>query len=195
MMDGTFKTVPNIFLQMYTIHAPVGGVNSRILPLVYVLMSSKNQLCYEPLFEDLIEISDNYGFELNPKCIITDFEKAAINAVSQIFPQCIQKGCFFHLGQNIWRKIQSCGLATQYGNDENFSFKLRIIPALAFLPPDEINEVFEIIKNDLLNEIATWFDEIYINGKIRRIFRDGTVSRSPPLFPPVFWSVYYNNEN
>jgi hypothetical protein len=42
IMDGTFKIVPNMFLQMCTIHAPVGGINSRILPLVYVLMSSKN---------------------------------------------------------------------------------------------------------------------------------------------------------
>lgn len=62
-MDGTFKTVPNIFLQMYTIHAPVGGINSRILPLVYILMSSKNQKCYEHLFQDLIEIGNNYGYD------------------------------------------------------------------------------------------------------------------------------------
>jgi hypothetical protein len=46
-----------------------------------------------------------------------------------------KKVVFFHLGQNLWRKIQSCGLATQYGNDEDFSLKLQNIPALAFLPP------------------------------------------------------------
>lgn len=40
-MDGTFKTVPNIFLLMYTIHVQVGGKNSKILPLVYVLMTCK----------------------------------------------------------------------------------------------------------------------------------------------------------
>jgi len=41
LMDGTFKTVPNIFFQLYTIHAQVGGDNYRILPLVYALMTSK----------------------------------------------------------------------------------------------------------------------------------------------------------
>ncbi|KAL4119402.1 hypothetical protein QTP88_012211 [Uroleucon formosanum] len=143
-MDGTFKTVPNIFLQLYTIHAPVGTkINNKILPLVYALMASKSEQCYEQLFEGLISICDDYGYELLPKCIINDFEKAAINAVSNIFPEFEQTGCFSHLGQNIWRKIQSSGLATHYGND---------------------------IEN-------------------------GSVSRSASLYPPSFWSVYYNNEN
>ncbi|GET00572.1 uncharacterized protein LOC112591534 [Rhizophagus clarus] len=39
LMDGTFKTVLTIFCQLYTIHAPVGSANSRILPLVYALMT------------------------------------------------------------------------------------------------------------------------------------------------------------
>ncbi|POG75212.1 hypothetical protein GLOIN_2v1770416, partial [Rhizophagus irregularis DAOM 181602=DAOM 197198] len=44
IMDGTFKTVPTIFHQMYTIHAPVGAEdNSRILPLVYALMTRKSE--------------------------------------------------------------------------------------------------------------------------------------------------------
>jgi hypothetical protein len=35
IMDGTFQTVPRIFLQLYTIHSPVGPeANSRILPLL-----------------------------------------------------------------------------------------------------------------------------------------------------------------
>lgn len=57
-MDGTFKTVPNIFLLMYTIHVQVGGKNSKILPLVYVLMTCKQQDYYERLFEDLASICD-----------------------------------------------------------------------------------------------------------------------------------------
>lgn len=33
IMDGTFWTVPTIYRQLYTIHAPVGGDNYKILPL------------------------------------------------------------------------------------------------------------------------------------------------------------------
>jgi hypothetical protein len=42
IMDGTFKTVPTLFLQMYTIHALVGGEdNACVFPMVYALMTSK----------------------------------------------------------------------------------------------------------------------------------------------------------
>lgn len=56
IIDGTFKTVPTIFTQLYTIHAQVGyGDNSRVLPLVYVLMTSKREQCYSQMYQ-----VDNY---------------------------------------------------------------------------------------------------------------------------------------
>ncbi|POG64927.1 hypothetical protein GLOIN_2v1671146, partial [Rhizophagus irregularis DAOM 181602=DAOM 197198] len=54
-MDGMFKIVSRIFYQLYTIHGPVGAEeNSRILPLVYVLMSGKSKELYQVLFQNLI---------------------------------------------------------------------------------------------------------------------------------------------
>ncbi|KAL4132814.1 hypothetical protein QTP88_009906 [Uroleucon formosanum] len=100
--------------------------------------------------------------------------------------QCVQKGCFFHLAQNVWRKIQSCGLAIEYGTNEHFSLHLRYIPALTFLEPNEILASFNEIKQYIPIEIYSWFDETYVNGKIRRKFRNGKISRSPPLYPPEF---------
>src|ERR1044072_1742871 len=47
IMDSMFKTVPTIFKQLYTIHGSVGSnENSRIMPLVFSLMSSKSKACY-----------------------------------------------------------------------------------------------------------------------------------------------------
>lgn len=41
IMDGTFKTVPTVFKQLYTINAPINeGQNSRMFPLLYALNSS-----------------------------------------------------------------------------------------------------------------------------------------------------------
>ncbi|KFD48343.1 hypothetical protein M514_10755 [Trichuris suis] len=40
IMDGTFKTVPTVFYQMYTIHARVG---SQMFPVAYALTSGKSQ--------------------------------------------------------------------------------------------------------------------------------------------------------
>ena len=48
IMDGTFKTVPTLFRQLYNIHAPTGGnVNFRVVPLVYALMSTKTEELYQ----------------------------------------------------------------------------------------------------------------------------------------------------
>ena len=56
IMDGTFKTVPLLFQQMYTIHAPVGGNNARVFPLIYVSMTSKSEERYTQLFQELISL-------------------------------------------------------------------------------------------------------------------------------------------
>jgi len=57
--DGTFKTVPTVFRQLYTIHGRIGGdENSRIMLLVYTLMSSKSEDCYKTLFQDLLDFGE-----------------------------------------------------------------------------------------------------------------------------------------
>ena len=144
IMDGTFKTVPTLFHQLYTIHAPVGGEeNSCIFPLVYILMTNRSEEIYIKLFEELTDLGEQAILNLLPPIIITDFEQAVINATRSEFPDSIHKGCFFHLCQNLWRKIQSEGLAIEYGNNEDFSIKLRYLTALAFLPPSEIPAAFD----------------------------------------------------
>lgn len=44
IMGGTFKTVPTLFRQFYTIHSMVRTEeNLKILPRVYALMTSKSE--------------------------------------------------------------------------------------------------------------------------------------------------------
>ncbi|PKC05516.1 hypothetical protein RhiirA5_420830 [Rhizophagus irregularis] len=193
LMDGTFKTVPTLFQQLYTIHVPIGGEdNSRIFPMVYILMTSKAQESYRRVFDELIELGNQAGVDLSPPIIITDFEQAVINATQSEFPDSIHKGCFFHFCQNIWRKIQSEGLAIEYGNDEDFSLKLRHLTALAFLPPSEIPAAFDQIKLSLPENAAgvtEYFETTYVHGRITRQTRNGSTCRAPPLFPPELWSI------
>ncbi|CAG8736097.1 11310_t:CDS:2, partial [Dentiscutata heterogama] len=169
MMDGTFKTVPTIFHQLYTIHAPVGtGDNSRVLPLVYVLMTKKSEFLYRALFQDLIEFAKENNILLSPTAILTDFELAAINASRIEFPNINNKCCFFHLRQSGWRKIQENKLSTHYGLDEDFSIKLRQLFALVFLPSNIIPAAFDALKEEMptkTKEVVKWFEENYIHGK------------------------------
>ena len=57
LMDGTFKTVPLIFRQLYTIHGKIEHNNVwKIVPLVYALMTSKDEESYRAIFRSLSEI-------------------------------------------------------------------------------------------------------------------------------------------
>jgi hypothetical protein len=192
--DGTFKIVSTIFYQLYTIYAPVGTEdNSRILPLVYVLMTSKTEKLYKRLFSYLSDFAEENDIHLTPAYLITDFEHAVNNTIRHEFPDTINKGCFFRLGQNYWRKIQNCGLAIRYGNDEHFSLLLRHLYALSFLPSQEIPAAFNLLKSVMpqeANEVVQWFEENYVFGRIIREMRNGNVIRDSPQFPPELWSVY-----
>lgn len=99
IMDGTFDVTPNLFSQLYSIHGKVGfGENYEIMPLIFVLMTSKSENLYDKMFEELKNIADEYNLELNPNFILNDFEKATINSVNKNFPETTNKGCYFHLG-------------------------------------------------------------------------------------------------
>ncbi|XP_059154938.1 uncharacterized protein LOC131940304 [Physella acuta] len=110
-MDGTFKTAPAL-------------VNGRTVPCVYALLQNKTQETYTALLNT----------SLQPISIMIDFEMAVIKSVERVFPKCEVKGCFFHLSQNIYRKIQDSGLQQLYQVDSEFALKLRMLPALAFVP-------------------------------------------------------------
>ncbi|CAF1547505.1 unnamed protein product [Rotaria sordida] len=198
IMDGTFKTVPTLFRQLYSIHAPAGGnVNFRIVPLVYALMSSKSEELYQRLFQELNELADENELELKPDFMLTDFEKGSINAVKLEYSSAQSKGCHFHLGQSVYRQIQAAGLTTKYGTDQNFSLLIRHIPALAFLSPLEIPDAFDELKVILPSDaepIIQWFENNYVYGRVKRILRNGRVQRHNPLYSPEMWSVFDNME-
>ena len=64
--------------------------------------------------------------------ISTDFERAEINAIQEIFPNSDMKGCFYRLPSNIWKQVQRVGLQNQYIEDVEFELHLRISVAFSF---------------------------------------------------------------
>ena len=49
-IDCTFKCCPNFFLQLYTIH---GCENGNCVSLVFVLLPSKTEICYDQMWDML----------------------------------------------------------------------------------------------------------------------------------------------
>jgi hypothetical protein len=77
---------------------------------------------------------------------MTDFERAAINAFTSSFPSSNQRGCFFLFSQCIWRRIQTqeCyEIHQQYIKDPNFALQIKMLAALAFIPPNDVIKVFD----------------------------------------------------
>lgn len=92
--DGTFDVVPSVFEQLYTIH---GRYKDALVPLVYVLSTSRTQAVYEHVLHTLVGDCD----KLKPRRMISDFEMAYLNAFAAVFPDSDIHGCFFHFAQSI----------------------------------------------------------------------------------------------
>jgi len=98
--NGTFAVTPCLFDQLYTIHVSISGT---IYPVVFILMPNRKQSTYERMLLQIKELVPDFA----PNRFVTDFEKGSINAYETVFPDAMQKGCFFHLSQAIWRHLQN----------------------------------------------------------------------------------------
>lgn len=183
--DGTFSCSPKIFTQLYTIHSII---NTSVVPLVYVLLPDKTEDTYHRMFIALNSIMPN----LKPKLFMLDFEKGAMNAVINIYPDTKIKGCFFHLSQSFWRRIQSLGFQKKYSEDPQFSLHLRELLALAYVPENKVIDYFESLlttefyqNNQIyLTELLDYFEDTYIGRPNRRGHRRAA------LFNINIWNCY-----
>ena len=119
-----------------------------------------------------------------------NFEKAAINSFQQVWPATQVKCCFFHLTHNIWSKIQAEGLQAAYNQDEELALRIRLLPALAFVSPFDVLEVFGDVVQELPMPQATglvlYFEKTYVGRKLPGgIYQD-------PLFPIEMWNYHYD---
>jgi len=163
-MDGTFKVAPELFVQLFTIHALV---DNRALPMVYVLLRSKTQADYERVFRKLLESRNT----LSPSSILLDFEKATLQASAAVFAHVTVTGCLFHLGQSLWCRIQNEGLVNKYRDDENVRMFAKTLLALSFVPPDDVAECFDELNDNRPDELApaydNWEDNYTVSTKKR----------------------------
>ena len=92
----------------------------------------------------------------------------------------------------MYSQVQSEGLQTQYVNDAATSLTIRMLPALAFVPPEHVVEAFETLQAVLPDEVAPisdYFEDTYI-GRLRR----GN-QRAQPYFSVDIWNVFNRADN
>ena len=177
---GPLKWYLNCFFQLYTIHALH---NSQVIPCVYALLPNKQQLTYTAFFQVLRDAHDN----LNPETVLVDFELGAINALRATFPDTELQGCLYHLSQCVYRHVQDAGLQARYAADDALSLVTRMLVAIAFVPVNDIIDSFELLQEELPNElqpVTDYFEDTFIGRPgIRNHRRD-------PKFPHNLWNVF-----
>lgn len=187
--DGTFKTTPLLFTQVYTVH---GIKYNSVIPAVFALLPNKRTDTYIRFLNELKNLNPN----LQPVSILTDFEQPAVNAFQDVFPGIQNRGCFFHFSQCIWRKIQENGdIRNRYEDveDPNFSLCVRELAALAFVPPADVIRCFEELKefqffreNEfLLRPLLDYFEDTWIG----RPTGANNIRRNP-LFSIQLWNCF-----
>ena len=190
---------PEIFIQLFTIlgtrerRRNVEDQEIVPLPLVYALLYYiKETVQYASVLEAVKEAAQGYEIQnFKPEKIMTDFEKGIINACEEVYPGVPISCCFFHLKHSMYRKIQEVGLQTQYNDaeDDTIRVETNMIPALAFVPTNEVSRVFCLLQeevNHALQPVIQYFGETYVIGRRAR----GRRRAVAPRYMPAIWNQY-----
>ncbi|CAF0968541.1 unnamed protein product [Rotaria magnacalcarata] len=162
--DGTFRTSPALFTQSYYRHV---WDEFSMKPIIYSCCENKSEKCYRELLQSLLTHAEKKNISLNPSSILIDFEQSMINAINDVFPQALVKGCHFHYAQNIWKKVKKYNLV-KLSKEENIRRQIANISALPLIPPKEVDNCMEKIIDELsdydstLNKLTDYVIKNYI---------------------------------
>lgn len=177
-VDGTFKVVRRPFTQLFSIHAFMQcDVNVKQMPILFVLMSGKRRRDYKKVFSRTKEILDG---QLKLKEVVLDFEASVWRAIPDVFPDVVMRGCAFHWGQAVWRKVQELGLQCAYTNDnETYKF-IRQLLSLPYVPDEHVEGLFlrfyrKAVGSQPLLNLLEYINTTWIRSEI---------------WPPKAWCVF-----
>ena len=207
-MDGNFSMAPPIFKQIYVIRVPFGRT---AVTVVYALLPTKTRATYEALFQTVLDECTNMNLDINISNVVTDFEDGVLRAVTAVFGRHVNStGCFYHLCQSTWRKIQELGLAEFYVAEQEFRLFCGMLDGLAFLPLRDIPAGMQFLQTVMpqdppeVAELVDYFDRTYVTGTYRQVEQQAAggngigrlrMRHFPPLFPPAVWNVHDSTLN
>lgn len=187
--DGTFKTTPNQFAQLFTVHAIFMNF---VFPVVFCLTQQKDEETYREIYRQLRLLAEDFQLTLNPQISMSDFELANLNALRGSFDGISIRGCLFHFTQNIFKNAVNRGLRIPFFDleDPNIRNQVRYLMALPFIPLEDLMETYDMLEADFEDErvldLAEYFEVTYLRGRPARGRRRAT----PPRYPPPTWNVY-----
>lgn len=170
VVDGTFKSAPKLFKQVFTIHFVI---QNHCVPVLFALLSDKTTRSYTKVLNVLKSRCDYLGIEFKPKVVFSDFELAIVNSFRNVYNIRI-RGCWFHFVQAIYKKINFYGLSIAYKRDPQFYKLCRMLFNLALIPPSLVKSYFNIISNEMkgikkfkVNPFLNYFHKTWISETAR----------------------------
>ena len=112
-------------------------IDGKCLPLLYALLSDKTQSMYVFMLQVLKTLLSDIEYGI----IMLDFEKASMNAFTQVFEQFTLRNCFFHLCQSVQHHIQK-SFKVEYRTYKDFALTSLLVVFLAFVPLDHVETAF-----------------------------------------------------
>ena len=150
VIDGTFKSAPQLMTQMVGIHGIFDS--GWHFPLAYGLLPGKTQTLYSSLLENL----DTFG-PYHPQSVLCDYEFALHNAIAHTWPSATVRGCYFHYSQALWRRLQREDLVLEYQVENSPIRKaFKMIKALPFVPEHLIPTAWRNLKPTLPDDMRTF---------------------------------------
>ena len=119
------------------------------------------------------------------RMVTVDFERASINAVAAMFRDARIAGCYFHIGQSVYRMVQRLGLQGNYEANEDFRLRVKMLSALAFLPKEDIERAFGDLSPQFQDDeipLLQYFGRTYVGVRVGD-------ERRNPLFGREIWAV------
>ena len=167
-MDGTFKSAPRLFRQLFTLH---GLYRDHFVALVYCLLPDKASTTYYRTLETLKREMAVRGLVFNPPEVMSDFEHSLLTTVPLLLPTTRLRGCYFHHTQCIWRWVQQNGLVVDYKEDDRIRDFVRKLMALAFLPILLVRSTFLTLaslpvveENEGCQQLLQYYQETWLSG-------------------------------
>ena len=139
-MDATFRVVPTCFPRGQLLNLMI-EYQGHVLPVAHFIMSGRT----EGLYIAAMQAFKEKVLDINPLHAMADFETAIKNALILVFPNIDVRGCRFHFGQAVMKKLKSVGLQTDYLNTPAVKKWGKKYVALCTLPeryiPDELTKL------------------------------------------------------